>query len=226
MLQDSVLSLGDSVTGLGVGFAALLPKIILAVVLFIIGFIVAGILSKLIGELVRMLRVDKVLTNAGLAGALSRAGITLNSGIFLGELARWFVLLAFLISSLEILGLSRVTLFLSQVLAYIPTFISAGLIIVVTAITAEFVKKVIISSAQAASFAGSVPAGKLVKATVWIFGTIMALQVIGIPTELFSTVITGVVAALSLAFGLAFGLGGRDVAAQILAKTYQDIQKK
>lgn len=226
MLQDSVISLGDSVTSLGLGFAALLPKIVLAVVLFVVGFVVAGILSKLVAELVRMLKVDKVLGNTGIKSALDRAGVSLNSGVFLGEMIRWFVILAFLVSSLEILGLSRVTYFLSQVLAYIPTFVSAGLIIVVTAVVAEFVKKIITSSAQAASFAGSAPAGKLVKATVWVFGVVMALQVIGVPTQLFNTVITGVVAALSLAFGLAFGLGGRDVAAQILAKTYQDIEKK
>lgn len=226
MLQDSVMSIGDSVTSLGLGFAALLPKVLLAVVLFVVGFIVAGLLSKLVAELVRMLKVDKVLAGTGIKSALDRAGIALNSGVFIGEVIRWFVILAFLVSSLEILGLSRVTYFLSQVLGYIPTFVSAGLIVVVTAIVAEFVKKLITTSTQAASFAGSVPAGKLIKATVWVFGLVMALQVLGVPTQLFNTVITGVVAALSLAFGLAFGLGGRDVAAQILAKTYQDMEKK
>lgn len=225
-ITESVLSLGETMKSLGIAFGLLIPKIVLAVVLFAIGYVAAGILSRMVSEFARIIGLDKMLASAGLKTALDRAHIHLHSGYFLGSIVRWFVLVVFLISSLDILGLKQVTLYLSYILSYLPIIISAGLVIVVTAVVADFARRLVMGSAKAAAFGGSQMAGKVVRLTVWVFGLFTALQMLGVPMTLFQTLFTGIVAGVSLAFGLSFGLGGRDVAAKILSKTYEDLQQK
>src|SRR5882724_1636481 len=107
--------------------AAYLPAIIAAVILFIIGWIIGVILYRVVVEVVKVLRIDDALKATGLNTAAKEAGFTLDVGAFLGTLVMWFVVLAFLLASLQILGLTTVTVFLQQlVLSYLPNVIVAA----------------------------------------------------------------------------------------------------
>src|SRR5205823_9795970 len=103
-----------------------LPAILAAVIVFIIGWILGVILYRIVVEIVKVLRVDDALRAAGLNEAAREAGFTLDIGKFLGTLVMWFMVLVFLVASLDILGLNRVTIFLQQVvLLYLPQVIVA-----------------------------------------------------------------------------------------------------
>src|SRR3990167_8798977 len=126
-----------------------LPAILAAVIVFVIGWIIAVTLCRVVVEVVRVLRIDDALKSAGMNDAAKSAGFGLDIGRFLGTLVQWFVILVFLVASLEILGLTRVTVFLQTVvLLYLPQVIVAALILILTAIVAEVVRGLVAGSAR------------------------------------------------------------------------------
>src|SRR3989344_1242003 len=107
--------------------AAYLPAILAAVILFVIGWIIGAILYRVVVEVVKVLRIDDALRAAGINEWAKAAGFSLDIGRFLATLVMWFVVLAFLLASLQILGLTSVTIFLQQlVLQYLPSVIVAA----------------------------------------------------------------------------------------------------
>ncbi|HUO50497.1 MAG TPA: hypothetical protein VMU25_02965 [Candidatus Paceibacterota bacterium] len=201
-----------------------LPQILVAVIVFLIGWLVGIILYRVVVEVVKILRINELLRNAGMDDAAKQAGFRLDVGVFLATLVEWFIILVFLIASLEILGLTRVTVFLQTiVLMYLPQVIVASLILILGAIVAEVVKNLVAGSARAAGAHSGNLAGSVAKWAIWVTAAMAALTQLGIASEMLQTLFTGVVIALSLAFGLAFGLGGKDAAARVIERVRSDI---
>src|SRR3989344_3939525 len=114
------------------GIVVFIPNLLFAIVIFIVGWVVGSILGRIIAQIVKAVRVDQALRSAGVEDVLSRAGFVLDSGAFLGGLIKWFVIIVFLVASLEVLGLTQVNVFLQQVvLLYLPRVIVAVLILLV-----------------------------------------------------------------------------------------------
>ncbi len=201
-----------------------LPAIIAAVVVFVIGWVVGVILYRVVVEVVKILRVDDALKAAGLNDAAKEAGFSLDIGRFLATLVEWFVIIAFLMASLAILGLNSVTIFLQQVvLFYLPQVIVAVLILVLAAVVAETVKGIVGGAARAAGAHAANLAGSVAKWAIWITAFMAALTQLGIASAFLQTLFTGLVVALSLAFGLAFGLGGKEAAARTIERIRSEI---
>ncbi len=104
------------------------------------------------------------------------------------------------------------------VLLYLPQVIVAVLIVILAAILADVVKNIVMGSARAAGVRQAAMAGAVAKWSIWIFATLAALNQLGVASEFWQTLFTGIVVALSLAFGLAFGLGGKEAAARTIEK--------
>jgi len=204
--------------------AAYLPAILAAVIVFVIGWIIGVILYRVVVEVVRVLRIDDAVKAAGLNDAAKGAGFNLDVGRLLGTLVMWFVILVFLVASLEILGLTRVTIFLQTVvLLYLPQVIVAALILILGAVVAEVVKNLVSGSARAAGAHGANLAGTVAKYAIWVTAVLAALNQLGVATEFVQTIFTGFVVAASLAFGLAFGLGGKEAAARTIERVRGEI---
>ena len=201
-----------------------LPAILAAVIVFVIGWIVGTILYRVVVEIVKVLRIDEVMKAAGLDDAARTAGFKLDVGQFLGTLVMWFVVIVFLVASLDILGLNRVTIFLQQVvLLYLPQVIVAVLILILAAVVAEVVRNLVSGSARAVGAHGANLAGSVAKWAIWTFAVLAVLNQLGVATEFVQTLFTGIVVAASLAFGLAFGLGGKEAAARTIEKVRSEI---
>ena len=217
----------DSFYSLLYGLVAFLPKLVFAVVIFIIVWIVAVVVARFIAQVVRALKVDQALKSAGMEEPVHRAGYRLDSGAFVGALFKWFIILIFLLASLEILGLTQVTLFLDQItLFYLPQVIVAALILLIAAVVGQVVQNVVAGSARAAGITSAGFVGALARWTIWILGFMAALQQIGIAAGIVNILLTGIVVAFALAFGLAFGLGGQEVAARWLNHMSDQIHNK
>ncbi|PJA64152.1 MAG: hypothetical protein CO160_00110, partial [Candidatus Portnoybacteria bacterium CG_4_9_14_3_um_filter_43_11] len=123
----------------------------------------------------------------------------------------------------DILDLSEVTVFLKQVLLYIPQLIIAVLILLAAVLIANFLQRLVKASVEAAGLGSANFLATVTKWAIMVFAILAALLQLGVVPTLIQTLFTGFVAALVISFGLAFGLGGKDLAAQILEKIKKDI---
>jgi large-conductance mechanosensitive channel len=113
--------LTSSLQGLWFGFVAFVPKLIFALVIFIIGWAIGMVVSRALAQIINALKINKLFESIGAKDVLERAGFRLDVGKFIGEIAKWFIVLVFLMASLNILGLDQVNLFLREVvLGYLP----------------------------------------------------------------------------------------------------------
>lgn len=219
MLQQSFANLLASTV-------AFIPNLLVAIIVFVIGWFLGSIVGRIIAQAVRAAKVDHALKSAGVEDVVKRAGYSLDSGAFLGGLVKWFVIIVFFMFALQVLNLTAVTLFLNQVvLTFIPQVIVAVLILLVAAVIAEVAQGVVIGAARAAGIRSAGFAGTVTRWAIWAFAIIMALSQLGIGAAYFQTLFMGIVVALSLAFGLSFGLGGQDAAARFLEKTRESMNK-
>jgi len=211
---------------LWIGVINFVPNLVVAIIIFILGWIIGAVLGRVVAQIIRAIRVDSALESAGATDVLSRAGFHLDSGAFVGALVRWFFIIAFLVAAFEVLGLSQVNFFLQNVvLGYLPNVIVAALILLVAAVIADAMQKVVVGSAKAAQLEHAHFLGGVTRWAIWIFALIFALSHLGIAQSFMQILFTGVVVMLALAGGLAFGLGGRDTAEKFLERLRKDISK-
>lgn len=207
-----------------VTLAAFIPLLVGAVVVFLVGWVVAVALGKAVEQMVKALRVDVLLHKLDIGHAVERAGWRLNTGVFVGWLVKWSLVIAFLLAAVNILGLSAVSDFLKDVLLYIPNVVVAALITIIAALVADVVERAVRGSVEAAGYRGSL-VGIVARWAIWIFAFFAILPQLGIATALIQTLVTGFVAALAIAFGLAFGLGGKETAAAFLERVRSELRR-
>ena len=227
ILQTWGSVLSQSFANLWLGFVSFVPALLVALIIFIIGWIVGASLSKVVEQLFKLIRVDSALSASGVNDLAKKAGFNLNSGKFIGELVRWFVVIAFLVASFEILGLTQVNDFLKGVvLGYLPNVIASVLILMVAAVLGETVRKTVAAGIHAAGVSSGNFLGSVAKWAIWVVAFFAALSQLGIAPAVLQTLFTGVVIALSLALGLSFGLGGQEAAGRYIEKLRSEIAKK
>lgn len=217
----------ESLLSLGRGFADFVPDLLGAIILFIIGWVVGGVIGKAVTQLLDAVKLNKLFESAGASELMNRAGMKLNVGGFIGGLVKWFIIVVFLMSSLEIIGLTQVTDFLRDaVLFYLPKVLVASLVLVIAVVIADTMKKLVMAGALAANAKGAKMVGSIVKYAIWIFAFIIALSELGIATAFMQTLFIGIIGALAISFGLAFGLGGKEAAARAIDKVSHDMSGK
>ncbi|MEI6191257.1 MAG: hypothetical protein WCP24_02730 [bacterium] len=210
-----------------IGVVNFIPGFLAAVVLFLVGWLIAVLLGKLVAQVIKTIKLDTALRGAGFDKVVEKAGFTLSSGNFLGALVKWFFIVVALVASLDILGLKTVTGYLSTVvLNYLPNVIVASLILLLSVVIAEAVKKLVVSSAKAGGVSSAMVLGEITKWAIWIFAFMAALSQLEILNSFIQPLFIGVIAAISLALGLSFGLGGRDAAARYIEKVKEETRSR
>lgn len=226
MIQTWAGIVTTSLETLWVGFMGYVPNILGAIIVFVIGWMIAALLGRLAAQLVTTLRVDQILEKMGFKKAFEKAGWVLDSSRFFGGLVRWFFIIVFLMAATDILNLYQVTEFLRQVILYIPHLIVAVVILLAAVVIANFLQGLVKASVGATGLGSAHVLSLVAKWGVLIFAILAALLQLGIASALIQTVFTGLVAAFTIAFGLAFGLGGKEVAAGILSRFRKDVSRQ
>lgn len=216
--------LQSSFTFLWQGFLSFLPNFLAALILFILGLAVASAVGKLIENIIDALKIDLLIEKMGAKPYFDRAGLRMDSGRFLGELAKWFLVLAFLLAATDILNLTAVSSAIRDLLRYVPNVIVAAVIVLAAVVLANFLHRMVQVAAHGASLKAANLAAAVVKWAVFIFGLLAAISQLGVAQNIINIVVTGLVAMLALAGGVAFGLGGKDYAAELLDKFRREIE--
>lgn len=207
------------------GTVNFIPNLVFAIIIFVIGWFIAVLVGRVVAQAIKAIKVDHALKAAGVEDVVNRAGWRLDSGEFIGALFKWFIIIVFLLFALQVLNLTSVTLFLEYgLLPFLANVIIAVLIIAVAAVVAQVAQNVVSGSVRAAGGSAAGFAGTVAKWAIWVFAILAALNQLGV-TPFLQTLFTGVVVALSIAFGLAFGLGGQDAAARFIERTREGMHK-
>jgi hypothetical protein len=200
-------------------FLAAIPLILGALVILIVGWILSNIAARLVTGLLRRANVDRIYAQHG-QGVYPEGAMRYTPSVVVGEVVRWLIRIVFLIAAANALGLPQVSLLLNQILLWIPNLIVAAVILLVAPVLARFVRGGIEVAAGEMGFTNASLLGRIAQIAIIAFAVIIAVNQVGIAANLVDTLFIGVVAALAIAFGLAFGLGGRDVAAEVTRGWY------
>lgn len=202
--------------------AGFLPQLIAAIIVFLVGWLIAVLFGRVAYHIIRVLGINKALAGLGLGGIFEKAGIRLDAPKFFYEVIKWFFIIVALLAASNILGLVEISQFLTEVLFYIPNVIVAAIILLVGALVARFLSSLIGASVKAANLASASLLATITRWSVIIFAVLAALVQLKVAADIIRIVIVGLVAGGALAFGLAFGLGGKKIAEDTLA----DLKKK
>jgi hypothetical protein len=226
-IHDFGANLYQSFWDVWYGFAGFVPSLIIAILIFAIAWILGALIQKIIEGLFQSLKIDNLLKTAGLEDVVKRSGYTLKSGSFIGAIVKWFIVVIGLIMSFNELNLSDINIFLRDVvLTYIPQVLIAVLVLMVSVVIADALSKIVVASARAAHVKSAHLLGNVTKWAIWIFAILTALIHLGIAPGLIQTLILGIVISLSLAVGLSFGLGGKEIASRMIEKFWHQISEK
>lgn len=199
------------------GFAMFVPKLLIAVILFFIGWYIATIIGRAFAQVISALKIDHLFRSAGIEKVLERAGTQLSVGGFIGAVVKWFIIVVFLMTSLQIVGLTQVNEFLRDVvISFVPQVLIAALVLILGSVLAEAAHRLLAGSAKAANVKSANMIGTIAFYAIWVFALIIALSQLGIAPSFMQILFTGIVFMLALAGGLSFGLGGKESAARAL----------
>jgi hypothetical protein len=207
-------------------FLGFLPELLGAIVIMIVGSIVASGLERLVERIIYHLKIDTLLRQMGLEAHLARANVRLNAGHFLGQIVYWFFVVVFLLAASDVLGFVALSTFLTGVLDYIPNVVIAALILLVSLVAANFVRGLVRASVMGARLHAGRTLGMVAWWGIVVFGFLAALTQLGVVVQIINTLITGLVAMLALAGGLAFGLGGKDHANQWMSRMKEEMNHR
>jgi hypothetical protein len=226
MINNIWLTWGDvfnaSLQNLWWGFVQFTPKLIIAIVFFVIGWLLGSLITKAIEQIFRSLKIDSLFASIGADNFLRRAGVNLNTGHFVGEVARWFVIIVFLLPSLNLVGLNDVSSFLKDdVLGYLPKVIIAAFVLIIAAIVSEALSKTVLATAKSVNLRSAHMLGIIAKYAVWVFAIIIALGKLGLG-DYMSILFSGIIAMLALSSALAFGLGAKDAAGRFIDRLSEE----
>ena len=190
------------------------PNLLGGLVILVVGYFVAKVLGKLVGKLLGKVGFDQWMDRAGVSGVLQRSGTGLTASAMLGKVVFWFVFLISFTMFASALGVPEISAFMSDMLGYIPRIFAAIVIICLAALFANFLAAIIRGAT------GNETLAKVGKYAILVYAAFAALTQLGIAVQLTGNTLLIVLAGAALAMGLAFGLGGREMAGRALSNLF------
>jgi hypothetical protein len=191
-----------------------IPNLLGGLVILVIGYFVAKVLGKLVGKLLGRVGFDQWMERAGVSGVLQRSGTGLTASAVLGKVVFWFVFLISFTMFASALGVPEISNFMSTMLGYIPRIFAAIVIVCLAALFANFLAAIIRGAT------GNETLAKVGKYAVLVYAAFAALTQLGIAVQLTGNTLLIVLGGAALALGLAFGLGGREMAGRALTNLF------
>ncbi|MGH3449035.1 MAG: mechanosensitive ion channel family protein [Nocardioidaceae bacterium] len=189
-----------------------IPRLIGALIILLVGYIVAKVIGKLITTLLEKIHFNQTMERANLQQFLDRAGADLTPSSLLGKVVFWFVFIITLTMFASALGVPQISGFLNKMVGYIPNVFAAILIVFLAMLFGRFLAGIV------RGFTGSAALGKATNLVIVIYAVFVALVQLHIAQQLTGPTFLIVLAGLALAFGLSFGLGGREQAKQMIER--------
>ena len=205
-------------------FGDILPNLLGALVIIFAGYLLARLLEKLIERFLRRVRLNQMLERGGVTQAVARSGTQFNPTKVISNLIFWLVMFAVILIAANALGLDSLANVFSELVSYIPQVIAAIVIILVGIVLGNFVGGLI--GASAGALYGGRALSRIGRGGVVLLAIFMALQELGIANEIVTTAFAILFGAIALALALAFGLGNRDLAGEVVREWHDRYRRE
>jgi len=189
-----------------------MPSLFGGLLILIVGFLIGGIVKQLIMTVVTFAKIDLLFHKTKL---IKKEEVTIWTEV-LSEILKWMLIVVFLVPALEVWGLSRATSVVNQILFYLPNVIVAVVIAFVGILAANLTSDLVRHSVKTMGSTASNSLAVFTRGTIMFFTVLVVLNQLGVAQDLIRILFTGIVAMLSIAGGLAFGLGGKELAKELL----------
>jgi len=204
------------------GFVEYAPRIIVALLLLGVGMLLAKFISKWAGKLVDMFEKSDLVTKTTNSMGIKKIDVDGIVRIFI----YWAILLIFFSAAVDVLGLSVLTDTFNALIGFVPNILAAALIAALSFIAANALYDVVLVSTKETGIKAHNFLAVATKVVVLVFGLTLAATQLGLDLTIITNNVTVVVAGFMLAFGLAFGLGGKSIAEKWLKDLYDGSWKK
>jgi len=223
-VRDTSETIYYSLTDAFVRFINFLPALIGAALILIVGWFLSGLLANLIERALRAVGFEGAVERSGIGDFIRRSGTKMTTSGVIATLVKYFLFLIFVQAAANVLGIPQLTEIINRIVLFIPNVVVAMAIIVIGSLIAKFLSGLVRSSVSELGVGNPNLLATLTQYIVVGFAVIAAIDQLGIAATLVNTLLIGLIGSVALAIGLAFGLGGRDVAAQITQKWYEGTQ--
>jgi hypothetical protein len=198
-----------------------IPKVIGFAVILIVGWIIASALAAAVAAILRAIKFNDLAQRAGISGFVQKMGAHTDAAGFLATVVKWFVRLIALVTAFDALGLPAVSQVLEQILLWLPNLVVALVVLVIAGLAANALAGIVRAAAAESGLGSPDLLASVAKVAVWAFAIVIAVNQIGVATTIVNTLFMATVGAVAVAFALAFGLGGRETAGEIVRGWYR-----
>lgn len=202
-----------------------IPRILAFIVIVAIGWFISSLLARAVVGLLRAIRFDELMQRSGLADFMNKMGTGIDSVGIVAGIVKWIVRVVVLLVAFDTLGLPAVSDVMRQLLLWLPNLVVAIFVLFIGGIAARALGNIVRGATAEGGFSNPDTLANIARTAVWAFAVVVAINQLGIATNLINTLFTGFVGALAIALGLAFGLGGRDLASRTLENWYDQAQE-
>lgn len=218
MIQDWGTAIFNALSNAVNLILTFIPRLIGFLVILIVGLIIAALVARALTFLLRKVGFDRMSDRIGLTRFEQRMGVKMDAAGLLGRIVYWFIVLIFLVPAADALGVPAVSNILNELVAYIPNVFVAILVLFLGALAATVVADLVRGAIASANIGNPNIFAGIARWTIIGFAVLIALEQLNIAPALINELFGAFVAAVAIAFGLAFGLGGQDAARRWLAR--------
>ncbi|HYX48304.1 MAG TPA: hypothetical protein VE843_01070, partial [Ktedonobacteraceae bacterium] len=218
MIQDWGTAIFNALSNAVNLILTFIPRLIGFLVILIVGLIIAALVARALTFLLRKVGFDRMSDRIGLTRFEQRMGVKMDAAGMLGRIVYWFIVLIFLVPAADALGVPAVSNILNELVAYIPNVFVAILVLFLGALAATVVADLVRGAIASANIGNPNIFAGIARWTIIGFAALIALEQLNIAPALINELFGAFVAAVAIAFGLAFGLGGQDAARRWLAR--------
>lgn len=203
----------------------LFPQVLGAILVATLGIIFGNWAKSVLIKSLQMLRFENLIKDSKFKAFLVKAEVTDKVEEVIGSILKWLIVLTFFIAATNILGLSTVSNVLGGVLGYVPNVVSAVIVMAIGVLLAGIVEGVVKGALASVDLKTSRLMGKIASYTVVTITTLAAFSELKIASSFINILFIGFVAMLALGFGLAIGLGAKDVIGAALSDWYKELKR-
>lgn len=224
-MQQQVNIFLESLNQFWIQLINFVPRLLAVVVILFAGWLVAKLVRIAVRRLLELTQFDKIAQKSGLESFMNQGTLNLSLSGIISQVVYWLVITLFIITGANILGLSEVAVLLQQLANYLPRIIVAIIVLIFGTLLARFVNRIVFTWLHSIQFERALVVSTSTEYGVQILALFIALEQLGLGMQLIYSLFIIIFGAVFLALALAFGLGGKEWAANKIAE-FEAKQKK